>query len=66
MQKNIGRILKITLNDGKDIEGELLAVGNADINIKYKKKEKGKKTTEEELNLPLDQIKKSIVLVSFK
>jgi ribosome maturation factor RimP len=64
--KNIGRKLKITLTDGKDIEGELVAIGNAEINIKYKKKEKGKKTTEEEISLPLDQIKKSIVLVSFK
>ncbi|RPA66934.1 ribosome maturation factor RimP [Cyclobacteriaceae bacterium YHN15] len=64
--KNIGRKLKITLLDGKDIEGELLAVGNADIQLKYNKKEKGKKASEEEINLPLDQIKKSIVLVSFK
>lgn len=64
--KNIGRKLQITLMDGKDIEGDLLAVGNADIQLKINKKEKGKKATEEEINLPLDQIKKSIVLVSFK
>jgi ribosome maturation factor RimP len=64
--KNIGRKLKVSLIDGKEIEGELLFVGNADIQLKIKKKEKGKKAAEEELNLPLDQIKKSIVLVSFK
>ncbi|MFD2203928.1 ribosome maturation factor RimP [Shivajiella indica] len=64
--KNIGRKLRVTLVDGKDIEGELLSVGNADIQLKVKKKEKGKKATEEEINLPLEQIKKSIVLVSFK
>jgi ribosome maturation factor RimP len=64
--KNIGRRLKVSLSDGKEIEGELLAVGNADIQLNIKKKEKGKKATEEEINLPLDQIKKSIVLVSFK
>jgi ribosome maturation factor RimP len=64
--KNIGRRLKVSLTDGKEIEGELLAVGNADILLKIKNKEKGKKATDEELNLLLDQIKKSIVLVSFK
>lgn len=64
--KNIGRKLKVSLQDSKDLEGELLAVGDAEIRLKVKVKEKGKKATEEEMPLPLDQIKKSIVLVSFK
>jgi ribosome maturation factor RimP len=64
--KNIGRNLKVTLTTGKEEEGELLAVGSSDIQLKIKKKEKGKKATEEEISIPLDQIKKSIVLVSFK
>ena len=64
--KNIGRKLKVSLQDGKELEGELLAVGDAEIRLKVKVKEKGKKATEEEMPLPLDQIKKSIVLVSFK
>jgi ribosome maturation factor RimP len=64
--KNIGRKLRVYLEDGKDIEGELIAVSDTDVGLKVTKKEKGKKATEEEISLPLDQIKKSIVLVSFK
>lgn len=64
--KNVGRNLKVTLTDGKEIEGELLIVSPSSINMKVVKKEKGKKATEEELEIPLEEIKKSIVLVSFK
>jgi ribosome maturation factor RimP len=64
--KNIGRKLKVTLLDGKEEEGELVQVGQSDIFLKIKKKEKSKKATEEEIQVALDQIKKSIVLVSFK
>lgn len=65
-QKNVGRSLKVTLTDGKEMEGELLAVESSTVKLKVKKKEKGKKATEEEVELPLEEIKKSIVLVSFK
>lgn len=64
--KNIGRKLKVTLTDGKEIEGELLSVGPSEIKLKVVKKEKGKKATEEEVEFTLEEIKKSIVLVSFK
>ncbi|MGY6742627.1 MAG: ribosome maturation factor RimP [Cecembia sp.] len=64
--KNLGRKLRVSLMEGKDVEGELTAVSDTGIMLKVKKKEKGKKATEEEISLPLDQIKKSIVLVSFK
>ncbi|AFL83220.1 hypothetical protein Belba_0563 [Belliella baltica DSM 15883] len=64
--KNVGRKLKVTLIDGRETEGQLLSVGPSDIKLKVVKKEKGKKATEEELEITLEEIKKSIVLVSFK
>lgn len=65
-EKNIGRRLKVTLEENQEIEGVLQAVDHAAITLKVKKKEKGKKATEEELKVALEQIRKSIVLVSFK
>ncbi|MBW3467613.1 ribosome maturation factor RimP [Arthrospiribacter ruber] len=65
-QKNIGRKLRVSLVDGKEVEGDLIGVSDSDITLKVKVKVKGKKATEEELKVALDQIKKSIVLVSFK
>ncbi|MCH7410618.1 ribosome maturation factor RimP [Belliella sp. DSM 111904] len=65
-QKNIGRNLKVTFTDGSEAEGELLAVEPTTIKLNVKKKEKGKKATTEEVEIPLEEIKKSIVLVSFK
>ncbi len=65
-QKNVGRNLKVTMSDGTESEGELLMVESSTIKLKVKKKEKGKKFTEEEVEIPLEEIKKSIVLVSFK
>lgn len=64
--KNVGRKLKVTLTDGKETEGELLSVGPSEIKLRVVKKEKGKKATEEEVEFTLEEIKKSIVLVSFK
>jgi ribosome maturation factor RimP len=64
--KNIGRNLKVTNLDGKEIEGRLLEVGSSEIKLLVKIKEKGKKAQEQEINVPFEQIKKSIVLVSFK
>lgn len=64
--KNIGRNLKLTLMDGKETEGKLLEVGISEIKLLSKNKEKGKKAQEQEITVPFEQIKKSIVLVSFK
>lgn len=64
--KNIGRNLKLTFDDGKETEGKLLEVGVSEIKLMTKFKEKGKKAQEQELTIPFEQIKKSIVLVSFK
>ncbi len=65
-QKNIGRELKLTLNSGTDVLGKLLEIDATGLKLLVKKKEKGKKATEEELHYPFAEIKKSIVQVSFK
>jgi ribosome maturation factor RimP len=64
--KNLGRKIKLTLTDGKELEGQLQEVGNAEVKILCKIKEKGKKAEDREITIPLEQIKKSIVLVSFR
>ncbi len=64
--KNLGRALKVYLKSGSDMTGELTDVGDSGIKILVKKKEKGKKVTEEELMVPFEEVKKSIVQVSFK
>lgn len=65
-QKNIGRELKLSLITGTDVVGKLLELDEEKIKLLVKKKEKGKKATEEELVFPFSEIKKSIVQVSFK
>jgi ribosome maturation factor RimP len=65
-QKNIGRNLSVQLDSGVTTEGLLKAVIQTGIVLVVKIKEKGKKTTEEEVGFTFDQIKKSTVMVSFK
>ena len=65
-QKNIGRDLKILLESGSELSGKLLEAQDNAVKLLVKKKEKGKKATEEELLVPTQEIKKSIVQVSFK
>lgn len=65
-QKNIGRELKLTLVSGNDVTGKLTEVDSEKVKLLVKKKEKGKKATEEEVLFPFVEIKKSIVQVSFK
>ncbi len=64
--KNIGRELKVNLSADKEVVGKLLEVDNSGIKMLVKRKEKGKKATEEELIIPFEEVKKSIVQVSFK
>ena len=64
--KNLGRELKVYLNTGSDLTGKLTDVGDLGLKMLVKKKEKGKKAIEEELLVPFEEIKKSIVQVSFK
>ena len=66
-QKNINRELKVSLTSGEEILGKLVEVSDAGVKLLVKKKkEKGKKATEEEVSLPFEEMKKSIVQVSFK
>jgi ribosome maturation factor RimP len=64
--KNIGRDLKVNTTADKEIVGKLLEVDDTGIKILVKKKEKGKKATEEEMTIHFQEVKKSIVQVSFK
>ena len=64
--KNLNRELKLTLASGSDLQGKLLQVGEDSIKLLTKRKEKGKKAIEEEVEVPFAEIKKSIVQVSFK
>ncbi len=64
--KNIGRELKVNLSADKEVVGKLLEVDDAGIKMLVKRKEKGKKATEEELTIPFEEVKKSVVQVSFK
>ncbi len=63
-RNNIGRKIKVTLIDNTEIEGELEAVEPEIVRLKTKK-QKGKKADDEQTIISLEQIKKSIVLVSF-
>lgn len=65
-QKNLGRELKLTLSSGSELQGKLLEVAEDSIKLLIKRKEKGKKATEEEVLVLFADIKKSIVQVSFK
>lgn len=65
-QKNVGRNLRVYHENGNELEGKLVEVSQTEITLAVKKKEKGKKATEEKVSVAFDHIKKSIVLVSFK
>lgn len=65
-QKNVGRELKVLRSTGEELTGKLLEVESSGVKILVKKKEKGKKATEEEVSLPFEDMKKTIVQVSFK
>jgi len=65
-EKNIGRDVKVVLLDGTKKEGELLSITETSISIEEKVKEKGKKAVLVQTEIPLDQIKETKVLISFK
>ncbi len=64
-RKNIGRDLKVSLTEGKDVKGKLVDASEERI-VLEKKVGKGKKATVETVKIPLDKISKSIVQISFK
>ena len=63
--KNLGRLLKVYLVTGEEILGKLKEVEELGIKLGVTKKEKGKKSIEEERIVSFTEIKKSIVQVSF-
>jgi ribosome maturation factor RimP len=63
--KNLGRLLKVYLVAGEEILGKLKEVEELGIKLGVTKKEKGKKSIEEERIVSFAEIKKSIVQVSF-
>ena len=65
-RKHVDRDLKVLLNTGTEVSGKLIEVLEDSVKLLVRKKEKGKKATEEEMLLPYTEIKKSIVQVSFK
>jgi ribosome maturation factor RimP len=65
-RKNIGRELKVNHSGDKEDTGKLLEITAESIKLLVKRKQKGMKATEEELIIPLGEVKKSVVQVSFK
>jgi ribosome maturation factor RimP len=63
--KNIGRSLKVFLLSGEEVLGKLKEVEEQGIKMVVTKKEKGKKSVEEEHSYSFNELKKSIVQVSF-
>lgn len=63
-QKNVGKQLKVTLDDQSQVEGELLSVSEEALQIKELKDKK--KKIFEEREIKFSDINKTIVLVSFK
>ena len=63
-RKNIGRSVKVKLND-KTVEGVLSDVTENSITL-TQASGKGKKKVETQLTFPFDEIEKTFVLISFK
>jgi len=63
--KHIGRTLKVFLLTGEEVSGKLKEVEEQGIKLVVTKKEKGKKSVEEEHSFAFNELKKSIVQVSF-
>ena len=64
-RKNIGRMLKIRRSDGKELKGRLDEVSAEQITITMTKG-KGKKKEETKEIIPIGEIDKAIVQISFK
>ncbi len=63
-QKNVGRNVKLLLNDGTEKSGVLKGIADDVIQVEVKKDKKSKEVEIQEF--PLTSIKKTNVLVSFK
>lgn len=65
-RRNVGRNVRVVTTEGQKREGRLLEVSEADIQIEEKVKEKGKKAVLVTASIPLEDIKETKVLISFK
>lgn len=65
-QKNIGRNVRVKTNDGAKREGKLLAATETTVTLEESVKEKGKKAALVAVEIPVEQIKETKVLISFK
>lgn len=65
-RKNIGRKLLLDLQDGKQLEGKLLAWAPESMELEIEEKIKGKKAQYRTLNVSNKEIVKAKVTVSFK
>jgi ribosome maturation factor RimP len=64
--KNIGRSLKVSMQEGKEEKGKLLAANDSGIILAVERKEKGKKKVNiEEVSIAYSDIVKAFVQVSF-
>ncbi len=64
--KNVGRDVRVTLVDEQKVEGTLLSATDTVIVLEQKIKEKGKKAVLKTVEFPMNQIKETKVLISFK
>lgn len=65
-KRNVGRSLKIRLQDDTEKTGKLEEVTETGINLLEEKKQKGKKATYEPVQIPFGEIVKANVVISFK
>lgn len=70
-KKNVGREVKVKLNEGGSLEGELLNVTDEKITVRTSRKEriegrKKKETIIEDHELTMEQIKETKIIISFK
>ncbi|NEM96899.1 ribosome maturation factor RimP [Pontibacter sp. BT327] len=65
-KRNIGRNLKLKLQDGTEKTGKLEEVTETGLNLTQEIKQKGKKATYEPVQIPFGEIVKANVVISFK
>ena len=70
-KKNIGREVKVKLNEGGSLQGELIEATEEKIVVQTSRKEriegrKKKETIIEDHELPMEQIKETKIVISFK
>ncbi len=70
-RKNIGREVKVKLKEGGSVEGEMIDASEEQIVVRTSRKERveGKKKKEtiiEDITLPMEQIKETKIVISFR